>query len=103
MSQKTAAYESIRRPPIPPLASVGVTSSVLGVVAEVRRQPSLGLRDGPSLARGVVGDLVWSQASDHEVLGLRMAEVDARDRRAGPHRHRLGQLHAGAGGDVEQL
>ena len=44
--------------------------SVLRVVAEVRRQPALGLGQGPALALGVVGDLVRAQPADHEVLRL---------------------------------
>ena len=57
----------------------------------------------PALALGVVGDLVAAETSDDEVLRLRVGEVQAADRGAGPHRHALGELDADASLDVEQL
>ena len=53
-------------------------ASVLRVVAEVRRQPALGLGQGPALALGVVGDLVLAEPADHEVLRLRVARSTSR-------------------------
>src|SRR6478735_11035550 len=79
------------------------SDSVIGVVAEVRREPALGLGNGPALARGVVGDLVGADAADDEVLRLRVGEVPARDGGARPHRHALGELDAGGRLYVEQL
>ena len=53
-------------------------ASVLRVVAEVGREPALGLGQGPALALGVVGDLVATEPADDEVLRLRVGEVPAR-------------------------
>ena len=58
----------------------GGLSSVLGVVAQVGREPALRLGQAPALALGVVGDLVAPEAADHEVLRLRVREVPARRR-----------------------
>src|ERR1700712_6126012 len=79
------------------------TRSVLRVVAEVGTEPAFGFLQRPALAFGVVGDLVLGHPADHEVLRLRVAEVQAADGGTRPHRHRLGQLDAGALLDVHQL
>src|SRR5215510_8030241 len=97
MSQRTAAYGCAAGRGRP---SGG--SSLIRVVAEVRRQPLLRLGERPALALGVLGDLVAPETPDDEVLRLRVAEVHARDRGAGLHRHRLGELDARGGLDVEQ-
>src|SRR4051794_25246764 len=91
MSQRTAA------------GSVFRGCSVLRVVGKVRGEPALGLLERPALPPRVVGDLVLAEAADDEVLRLRVGEVPAADRRARPHRHRLGELDAGVGVDVEEL
>src|SRR4051794_2659076 len=49
----------------------------LRVVAEVGREPALGLGDREALPAGVVGDLVAPDAADGEVPRLRMGQVDA--------------------------
>src|SRR6476661_5874790 len=71
-------------------------SFVLCAVAKVRRQPLLGLVEGPALAAGVVLDLVPAEPPQHEVARLRVGEVQTADGRTGPHGHALGELHPGA-------
>src|ERR1700710_2259530 len=91
MSQSTALGPSV------------VVISVLRVVAEVRREPLLRLTHRPALALGVRRHLVGPETADDEVLRLRVGEVPAADRGAGPHRHRVRELDAGALLDVEEL
>src|SRR4029453_3441205 len=52
-------------------------SLVLGAVSQVRRQPLLRLVDRPALAPGIVLDLVAAHPAQHEVLRLRVREVQA--------------------------
>jgi len=47
------------------------------IVIQPRRQPALGIGLAPVLAPCVVGDLVACDASDHEVLAVRVREVPA--------------------------
>src|SRR5699024_143318 len=47
--------------------TVGLEADRSGLVAEVGREPALGLLDGPALALGVVGDLVPIHPTDREV------------------------------------
>src|SRR4051812_22258176 len=74
--------------------STAAGSSVIRVVAQVGRQPPLGLGQRPALALGVVAHLVATEAADDEVLRVGVGEVPARDRRAGPHGHALSELDA---------
>src|SRR3954451_20621689 len=103
MSHRTAAKESIRGPSVSWWVDGTLTRTVLGVVAEAGREPPLGLGEGPAPALGVVGDLVGAEPSDHEVLRLRVAEIDPGDRGSRPHRHRVGELHARLRLDVEKV
>src|SRR5690606_11425683 len=48
----------------------------VGLVAEVRGQPALRLRERPALAGGVVGDLVPADLPDGEVPRLRVREIE---------------------------
>ena len=50
--------------------------SVIGVVAEVRGEPLLGLLQAPALALGVRRHLVAAQPPDDEVLALGVAVVE---------------------------
>src|SRR3954452_22134823 len=84
-------------------ACISAAASVVGVVAEVRRQPALRLGQGPALALGVVLDLVASQPADDEVLRLRVAEVPPGHRGSRPHRPALGELDPGVRLHVEEL
>src|SRR5436190_19050565 len=63
------------------------------IVIEHRRKPPLGLLDAPAFAARVVLDLIALDLADAEVMRVRMAEIESRDRRAGPHREALGELH----------
>ena len=71
-------------------------------VVQHRRQPALGFRDAPALARGVVLDLVALDLADAEIEAFGMAEIKPRYRRARPHRIAFGQLHAGGVLGIEQ-
>src|SRR3712207_3635475 len=76
---------------------------VVGAVPQVRGEPALGLRERPALPPRVVLDLVAADPPQQEVAGLRVGEVEAADRGAGPHGHALGERDAGGRLDVEQL
>ena len=63
-----------------------------GRVVEDRRRASARPRaTGHALAAGVVLDLVALDLGDAEIVALGVGEVEARDRRAGPHGEALGQ------------
>src|SRR5512134_4147360 len=66
-----------------------------GIVVEHRREPALGLRDRPALARRVVLGLVALDLADTEIMALRMRDVDTGDRGARPHGEALRQGNAG--------
>src|SRR5262249_46673585 len=65
------------------------------IVVQHRRQPSLRLLRRPALAPRVVLDLVALDLADTEIVALRVAEVEAAYRGAGPHGEALGELDAG--------
>ena len=73
------------------------------VVVQVRPKPALDLSHGHAFARRVVRDLVAVDLAEREVPGLGVREIEAAHARAGPHRERLGDQHAGVLLDVEQL
>src|SRR3954464_6095411 len=101
MSHSTAAYgDSLTRSLRDHWGSL--RRSFVGVVAEARREPALRLGQRPPLAVGVVRDLVPGDPAHHEVLGLRVAEVQAGHRGAGLHRHGLRQRYPGGTLDVEE-
>src|SRR5919107_1384366 len=93
MSHSTAAGRRAARPLVgEAVLSAGI--SVLRLVAEVGGEPLLGFAEAPPLAGGVVGDLVLAEAAHDEVPGLRVGQVPAAHRGAGPHRHALGESYA---------
>ena len=49
------------------------------------------------LILGVIGGLILLDPGQTEIIGLRMTDIEPRDGRAGPHRHAVGQMHAGRG------
>src|SRR5262249_30137256 len=63
------------------------------IVIQNRCQPSLGLREGLILAPRVIFDLIAFYFPDAEIITLRMAEIEAADRGARPHRKALGHFH----------
>ena len=65
------------------------------VVVEHRREPPLGFLGAPALAPGVVLDLIALDLADAEIVALRVAEIEAAHRGAGPHGEALGERHAG--------
>src|SRR5689334_16890290 len=76
--------------------------SVLRQVAEVGREPALGLLERLSGPGCVVGDLVLTEPADDEVLALRVREVPAGDRGSRPHGPGLRERDPGIRLDVEE-
>src|SRR5262245_5614025 len=64
------------------------------LIVEDWRQPSLAFADRPAFPIRIVFDLIAFDFADAEIRALRMAEVEAADRRARPHREALRQLYA---------
>src|SRR5579885_596271 len=60
------------------------------IVGKIRCEPLFALPDRPALALGVVLDLIAVDAADAEIGAFGMREINARDRRARPHRVALG-------------
>src|SRR5215469_9193037 len=63
------------------------------IVVENGREPSLGLGKRLILTPCVIFDLIAFDLADAEIVTLRMAEIEAADRGARPHRKALGQFH----------
>ena len=55
------------------------------IVAEIRRQPALRLREGPALAGGIVDDLIPVDLTHAEIMRFRVREIPAAHRRGGQH------------------
>src|SRR5690348_16924370 len=72
------------------------------IVIQDRRQPALALGDAPTLAPGIILDLVALDLADAEIGALRMAEIEPAHRRARPHGVALSQFDADALG-LEQI
>src|SRR5262249_41715133 len=72
------------------------------VIVEHRREPLLRLGHAPTLARGVVLDLIALDLADAEIMALGMAEVEPADRSARPHGEALGELEADTPLAIEQ-
>src|SRR5262245_9515296 len=58
------------------------------------RQPALAFVDRPIFSLRILFDLIAFDFADAKIRTLRMAEVEATDRRARPHREALRQLYA---------
>src|SRR5262249_53948773 len=85
-----------------PATSAGMTSNVAllrrsarrnqRVVIEHWREPFFGFGHSPSLAGGIVVDLIALDLADAEVMALRMAEIEPENGSARPHSKAFGQL-----------
>src|SRR5262245_17962457 len=64
------------------------------LIVEDWRQPALAFVDRPIFPLRIVLDLIAFDFADAEIRTLRMAEVEAADRRARPHREALRKPHA---------
>src|SRR6186997_2271729 len=64
------------------------------LVGEVRPEPAFGLRQRPTLASRVRGNLAAVDPADGEVARLRVVQVDAGDSCRGRHGERLRQREA---------
>src|SRR3984957_14877980 len=73
------------------------------IVIEDRRQPFFGLLERQAFTSGIIFDLVALDLADAEIIALRVAEIEAADRGAGPHGKAFGQPHADRALAVEQL
>src|SRR5581483_1777233 len=97
---RAGASKHLSRAPGRPRLSVGCTNrhcrllDGARLVAEVRAQPALDLRERFALPRRVILDLIPADPADREVASLGVAEVDAADARAGDHREGLRERDA---------
>src|SRR5689334_24652954 len=73
----------------------GSTHLIGRLVVQVGPEPAFDLADRHAFARVVVLDLIAIDLAEAEVTRLRVSEVEAAHARAGPHRARLGEHHAG--------
>src|SRR5215831_1236718 len=64
------------------------------IVVEDRGEPLLAVRNRPSLASGIVLDLVAFDLADAEIMAVRVTEIQSADRRARPHGKAFGERHA---------
>src|SRR5262245_3934057 len=64
------------------------------LIVENWRQPALAFADRPVFPLRVLFNLIAFDLADAEICTLRMAEVEAADRRAWPHREAFCQLYA---------
>src|SRR3984893_11900347 len=72
------------------------------IVVEHWREPLLAHLRAPAFAPRVVLDLVALDLADAEIMALRVAEIEAAHRGAGPHGEALGEPYADARFAVEQ-
>src|SRR5215210_140016 len=86
-----------------PSASRSLRVRTLALVIEVGGEPALRGGDVHPLPPGIVLDLVALDLADPEVLGLRMPEVVAADRRRRIHGKALGQRDARVRFGAEQV
>ena len=67
-------------------------------IPQPRAEPFLHGRDIHALAVGIVIELIFLEIGDHEIVAVRVGEIEAADGRAGVHGEGFREGHAGGGG-----